>query len=108
MTKLIQPYVTDQNCADDTYAKPSPAQATFSLGDRICFEITASFAPPTTPLPPFVTDFLPLSTTLEPGSIVVGPNNTLPGNQINLDESLAAKGRCTGRWAPRRRLGSWR
>ena len=92
LTKLIQPYVTDQNCDDDTYAKPSPAQATFSLGDRICFEITASFDSTNDTVDPVLTDFLPLNTTLEPGSIVLGPDNTLPVDQINLDESLAATG----------------
>ena len=60
------------------------------MGDRICFEITADFAAPNDTVNPVVTDFLPLGTTLEAGSIVTGPDNTLPANQINLDESLAA------------------
>ncbi len=92
LSKLIQPRVAEQNCADDTYAKPSAAETTFEKGDRICFEITAGFASPNDTVNPVVTDFLPLNTSLEPGSVVVGPDNTLPDNQINLDESLAADG----------------
>lgn len=90
LTKLIQPRVAAQSCADNTYAKPAPALATFNLGDRMCFEITADFAAPNDTVDPIVTDFLPLGTTLEAGSIVTGPDNTLPANQINLDESMAA------------------
>ena len=42
VTKLIQPRVAAQNCADDTYAKPAPAQATFNWVTG-----SASRSPPT-------------------------------------------------------------
>jgi large repetitive protein len=90
VTKLMQPRVAAQNCADNTYAKPAPTQASFNEGDRMCFEITANFASANDTVNPVVTDYLPLGTTLEAGSIVTGPDNTLPADQINLDESSAA------------------
>ena len=108
LSKLIQPRVAEQNCDDDTYAKPSAGEATFEKGDRICFEITAAFAAPNDTVNPVVSDFLPLNTSLEAGSIMSGPDNTLPANQINLDESLAATACCTGRWGRPRRPGNWR
>ncbi len=95
LTKLIQPRQANQDCANDTYAGPgslTPDQATFLKGDRICFELTATFATLNETRNPVLSDLLPIGTDFESASFVLGPANTLPAADVNFDSSQAADG----------------
>jgi uncharacterized repeat protein (TIGR01451 family)/fimbrial isopeptide formation D2 family protein len=98
LTKLIQPRTAVQNCSDDTYADSTtltPLQTAFLAGDRVCFEITAPFAPDNETRNPIIADFLPAGTSYEAGSFVLGPANNVPSAEVHFDATDAAAGNLT-------------
>ena len=101
IAKLLQPlpvtFSTTYACdgpssgyVDPTSPLLPPARTTFALGDLICFELRVSAPSGTYTRNATVTDFLPAGTTYV--SSAVGPGNTLPADQIALDDSGAADG----------------
>jgi large repetitive protein len=86
-TKEIQPRANPQNCGANTYAPSdglSPPQITFQTGDQICFELTVTFPPFNATVNPTVTDFLPPNLGYVAGSATLGPDNTVPADQVSL------------------------
>ena len=101
IAKLIEPlpitFSTSYSCDGPSsgYVDPAnpvlpPARTTFALGDLICFELRVTAPSGTYSRNPTVTDFLPAGTTYV--SSAIGPGNTLPADQIALDDSGAADG----------------
>jgi large repetitive protein len=92
-TKEIQPRATPQNCSANTYAPSdslSPSQMTFRTGDQICFELTVTFPPFNATVNPTVDDFLPSNLDYVAGSATLGPENTLPADQVSLSTASGA------------------
>ena len=95
LTKTVQPRTVPQNCSDNSYSRSASltsTQVAFRKGDVICFEITAAFSSEVETLSPVLRDILPLGTTYVPNSFVTGPDNTLPADQVNFDETSADSG----------------
>ena len=92
LTKEIAPRVVPMTCAAASYgpsATPVPANLTFAKGDRVCFQITATFSSTAQTRNPVIADFLPDNMTYEPASFAVGPQDTVPSDQVLFDEATA-------------------
>lgn len=81
----------DGTCDGATYADTVPTPP-FQIGDIICFQLTVGFATgggSNNVLSPSVQDFLPSTIAYVPGSAVLGSANTLPVDQVDIDDSAA-------------------
>ena len=82
--------ITD--CSAQTYGDAIPTPP-FQIGDTICFDLTVHFTPGSSVnnvLSPLVRDFLPTTLRFVPGSETIGPDNTLPLDQIAFSDATGA------------------
>lgn len=89
LTKTVSARANNLSCAGATYGKTNPV---YRKGDRVCFEITASFSGENQTRNAVLTDFLPLNTSFDAGSVSYPAANTVDPGSITLDTSNSANG----------------
>lgn len=79
------------DCSDPaaSYGTGNPV---FTKGDRICFQLTVGFSAANQTRNAVLTDFLPIGTTYEDGSVYYPAANTVDPAQISFDAAGAAGG----------------
>ncbi len=87
LAKAVAARATPMDCNTAAYGAVNP---TFAEGDRMCFQISAPFSTAVQTESPVVTDFLPLNTSYEDGSITYPAPNNIPTGDIAFDSTGGA------------------
>lgn len=91
LTNSVAARATPMDCADPgaSYGASNPV---FAKGDRICFQLRVGFSAANQTRNAVLTDFLPVGTSYEDGSVSYPAANTVDPAQISFDAAAATGG----------------
>lgn len=91
LTNSVAARTTGMDCSDPgaSYGASNPV---FAKGDRICFQLRVGFSAVNQTRNAVLTDFLPVGTAYEDGSVSYPAANTVDPAQISFDTAAAAGG----------------
>ncbi|MEO6501206.1 MAG: hypothetical protein ABIQ09_04765 [Jatrophihabitantaceae bacterium] len=91
LTNTVAARATPMDCSDPgtSYGSGNPV---FAKGDRICFQLRVGFSTANQTRNVVLTDFLPVGTAYEDGSVSYPGDNTVDLAQISFDAAGAASG----------------